>query len=706
MDALGFRSLEFERISATGAVLELTDWPGEVPRSMATGDAALAALAGLDFPAEAEGADRLPGLTRQEMILRRAGRDPSLYHSWLGRLGPALREAFESCPRRDAPAEAAAWLDLVDRTFVEALTASGDTAVGAPCPVLGEAIGLGWGPLTTLAGQLVRTLSGAADAMLFLRPGKAARHVIEIVFGDGVDPRKLLSLRATVNRREPPKQALSVTQKGPKLQVWIDESVTDFALGWVALRLFVEGTFCGHVGVMFRLPATVAPCSDIAIRRVAVRVEEGALGAVAPAAADRPVTEPGALPSAIHCVVPVWGSAYVTTFLAAALPSHLAAGNLPALRGTRLIYEIYTDAEGREAIAKHPLFSALHRIVDEVVFFDTRQFRLEERTQYQLVLNYTIMNKAHQTAIGRASAHGGALLFLNCDTVYSDGVFARVAELLRKGYRTVENLSIRTDRDEMLAALAPLESPDGVLSIASAELTRLALPRLHWIARGRFWEGPPGLTIPDNLYWWVADSAILARATHFMPLVVFPRLPDIRYLGTIDHGFVPAAGIAESERWLMAAPAEPSSYELSLTSHDQFFPHYERGSVRDLARFLSLQCEYQHLRNLERPVRISAEPVSAARWREITEKSGAVLGQIRQRLQKYVLTAWRPDGATEAEECALVWQPPGRWRDPRTAAAMPDETAIAADATAPCREGGIPLAGEADAELLRTRAAE
>jgi len=335
----------------------------------------------------------------------------------------------------------------------------------------------------------------------------------------------------------------------------------------------------------------------------------------------------------------------------------LASGNLAALRATKLIYEIYTDAIGRRTIEQDDLYPALVNAVDDVIFFDIQEFRTEERHIHQLNLNYSIMNKSHQAAIRHATAQGGALLFLNCDTVYSDRVFARIAALCKQGYRAVENLSIRTDRDQMLSALDGYKSEDGTLSISSSALTTIALPRFHTIARNRFWEGPPDLTIPDHIYWPVAESAILAHATHYMPLFVFPRVQDVRYLGTIDHGFIPASGVLEPERWFMSAQNEPSSYELSLAQHDQRFKPYERGSPRDLARFLSQLCENFHLHNLQRPVRIAAGSVPEERWREVEHASAETLLRIRKRLQKYVLTAWRPDMAAEADECELVWTP-------------------------------------------------
>jgi hypothetical protein len=642
-----------------------------------------AAAAAEDSPAEAAAAIAAQAaVVRREQVLARLGRDPSLYRAWVDRLGSPLRIVFDDCPAIDNLAEAQGWLDLVDRTIVEALLSGNVPSDALFCPVLGGGIfGLGWGPLRMMSGQLVRTLSGAGDAILLVPPTDWQNCLLEITFAGTVDPQKLLQVQASANRRDSVKQAVAIGDDDAKLRIWLDPSVSDFGLGWVAIRLSLDGT---TFGISFwPLPANAAPHSDIAVRRIELRpaAEPDNAPALAPVGkVVRGARQGPDLPAAIHCVVPVWGREYLKTYLAAALPAHLTEGNLTALRrGTRLIYEIYTDAEGREHIEHHPLYPALQEAVDELVYFDVRDFRPRGRIDHQLTLNYTIMNGCHQMAIARASGHGGALLFLNCDTVYSDGCLARAWELLCNGYRTVENLSIRTDRDEMLAAFAPFYSPDGLLGIASAALTRLALPRLHWIARGRFWDGPPGLTIPDNLYWWVADTALLARATHFMPLLVFPRTQNIRYHGTIDHGFVPAAGIAESERWLMAAADEPSSFELSLTSHDQHFPAYERGSVRDLARFLSMQCEYQHLHNLQRPVRIAAEPVSEARWQEIAERSGRILSEARQRLKKYVLTPWRPDCVTEAEECALIWAPPlasaARQRTAPAAGGCPDAEA-------------------------------
>ncbi len=399
---------------------------------------------------------------------------------------------------------------------------------------------------------------------------------------------------------------------------------------------------------------------DVAVRAIEViPIEKGSrVAATTEATLSRPEAgrrtpsrrrRGGELPAAIHCVVPAWGAEYLKTFLSSCLPAHLAAGNLAALRATKIIYEIYTDAAGRRTIEQDELYPTLVDAVDEVVFFDIREFHGEERHIHQLNLNYSIMNKSHQAAIRHATAQGGALLFLNCDTVYSERVFARIWALCKQGYRAVENLSIRTDRDQMLAALDEYKADDGTLNISSSALTALALPRFHAIARNRFWAGPPDLTIPDHIYWPVAESAILVHATHYMPLFVFPRAHDVQYLGTIDHGFIPASGVLEPERWFMSAQNEPSSYELSLAQHDQL-------------------CENFHLHNLERPVRIAAGAVHEQRWCEVERESAEILRQIRQRLQKYVLTPWRPDMAAQADECDLVWSPklPARAKEPVT----------------------------------------
>jgi hypothetical protein len=655
---VGFRSISFRRAAHAD--------PNDSVEACGEGGAALAAVAGLRFPAEAADLERLPGIAMQDVILWRFGRDPGLYRSWLDSCGEPLRKVFDSPPAGitwPAPATQA-WLDLVDRTFVEALIAN-RPAVNSPCGIFGAVYGLGWGPVTFRSGALARTLSGAGDAMLFVPPMTSANYAVQINFAIDSDRQTLLALRATANRRATVKQSLIFSEDGPQLRVEIDPSITDFGMGWVAVRLSLGESDDAAVGISFRSSAAVADW-DVAVHAIELVPLEDASHAASTAAALLP--SPGArsgarsgrrrggeLPTAIHCIVPVWGAEYLRTFLSSALPAHLASGNLSALRMTKLIYEIYTDPIGRRTIEQHDLYPSLVNAVDKVIFSDIQEFHTEERHVHQLNLNYSIMNKSHQAAIRHATAHGGALLFLNCDTVYSERVFARIWALCKQGYRAVENLSIRTDRDQMLAALDAYKRADGILDISSPALTALALPRFHAIARNRFWEGPPDLTIPDHIYWRVAEAAILAHATHYMPLFVFPRGRDVQYLGTIDHGFIPASGVLETERWFMSAQDEPSSYELSLAQHDQRFKPYERGSPRDLARFLSQLCESFHLHNLDRPVRIAAHAVPEERWCEVEQASTQIVLRIRERLQKYVLTAWRPDTAAEADECERVW---------------------------------------------------
>ena len=435
------------------------------------------------------------------------------------------------------------------------------------CPVLGNVHGLGWGPLTLRSHKVVRLLSGADDAMIFIPPVVGKGYTVTIDFPKDTDRETLLSLKVEANRRDPIERVLSFGEDGSKLSVTIDASISDFGMGWVALRLYVgEGKF----GIMFgERPTSVEMSSDIAVKGIEIRSLE--LGATCEAAPSRsPLTIPRAkgggpgreasLPTVFHCVVPVWGKQYLETYLAVGLPAHLSDGNLAALQG-QIIYEIYTDEIGRETIQKHPLYPTLRKVVDEVIFLDIREFRYDERAYHSfhnLVLNYTVMNICHQTAIARATAHGGALLFLNCDTVYSDGVFANFRELCLEGYRVIENLR-HQDRPGPDAACpcpelqARRHSQHFVIRFDENCSFEAALDR-----QSQFWNGRPGLTTPNNIHWWVAEDAILLRSTHFMPVYVFPRAQEVQFSGTIDHGIVPAAGVHESERWLMASEAEPS----------------------------------------------------------------------------------------------------------------------------------------------------
>lgn len=691
------------------------DRTGMAPVGEGAGGAALAAAAGLGLPTQADQVDRVPGIPVQDLLLARCGRDPALYRSWLDLAGVPLRRLFESCPSESLypSGEVQAWLDLVDRTFVEALIAAPPMLSQPLCPVLQSVYPWGWGPLSVRSGTMVRSLSGAGDGIIFIPPSFGEKYAVEIHFTESSDRDSLLKLKVTANRRDKLERSVSFGRTGAVLRIIIDPASSDFGMGWVALRLHLEGAGDNDFSISFWQPRTVPPASEIAVDKLQVTpiaTDKAELSPTVMPVGNGEARQIG-LPAAIHCVVPVWGTEYLKTYLATALPCHLAAGNLPALKGIGTIYEIYTDEVGRQAIAQDPLYPMLEQAVDEVVFFDIRSYRYQERAYHSfhnLLLNYSIMNNCHQTAIARATAHDGALLFLNCDTVYSDGAFARFRELCEEGYRVIENLSIRTDRDAILAVLEAERGADGTLSIGSAALTRIALPRLHWIAKGQFWDGPPDLSIPNNIHWWVSETAVLLRSTHFMPVYVFPRERDVRFSGTIDHGFVPTAGILDSERWLMASADEPSSYEISLPSHDQRFNSYERGSVRDHARFLLQLCENVHLNNLERTVRIAADPVAEERWQQVERYSADILGRIRKKLQKYVMTPWRPDWSTEPDACDLTWSPglPGRSR-----AAAPVMAQAAADAASAQPGAGIdpsqmhPRSHEAARSDARVRAA-
>jgi hypothetical protein len=198
----------------------------------------LVAAAGLRMPFElTSDAALLPAMPRQEAVLWRFGRDPGPYRSWLRDRNGICRVAYNSCPASVDPmsAVASAWLDLIDRSIVDALLAEPAGSVRGDV-IFGRGIsGIGWGPLMIRAGVPVRLLSGAADGTLLISPQPSWRYSVRIKFAPDAARDALLSLKLTANRRSV-KYALSFQQDGPELRVEIDPTVSDFGLGWVALR--------------------------------------------------------------------------------------------------------------------------------------------------------------------------------------------------------------------------------------------------------------------------------------------------------------------------------------------------------------------------------------------------------------------------------------------------------------------------------------
>lgn len=311
------------------------------------------------------------------------------------------------------------------------------------------------------------------------------------------------------------------------------------------------------------------------------------------------------------CVV--WGTRYANTLTNLTLPALLAPSNLPSLFASHRIHVvIYTDPETAPLIHSCWSVEALYDIAQTV---EIREIERTDAISGPIAQTYSFLCRCHQLAI-QASRPDAVLLFINADTIYAAGAMARLPSILRAGYRTVELVTPRGLLEAIAPKLHALAGPQRTIDVASRPLLRLVFEHPHPITRAHFFANDDSLLVPDNLYWSLVDKGIVAKCTHFHPLLVFPRIRDGRFYGTIDHDFVQNSGIRRNERYYVCDSNEICAIELSARTHTQDFPIYTPGSTRSLGRYFRDMCTIDNLKNLEHSVKIdcSEKDIPLSAW--------------------------------------------------------------------------------------------
>lgn len=170
----------------------------------------------------------------------------------------------------------------------------------------------------------------------------------------------------------------------------------------------------------------------------------------AEAARVRALKAIGGRPTLFNLVV--WGDAFIDKFLATALPSLLAPGNIPALLADDpVILDIYTNEAGRDYLNAAPLIQSLQdkMQIDYTLFPEALTAFKSVPSTYAPDRLY--VSAAQYLSLVKAKALGADLTHIVTEGIYSDAFYARAKQYVRNGFKAVLMSSVRA-RDSGLAA--------------------------------------------------------------------------------------------------------------------------------------------------------------------------------------------------------------------------------------------------------------
>jgi len=337
----------------------------------------------------------------------------------------------------------------------------------------------------------------------------------------------------------------------------------------------------------------------------------------------------------IHFAVPVWGEAYVDTYLRYSLPLQLSKGNIPAI-DLKIRYFIYTRECDSEKIREHATFRKLRKLVDvEFVHIDKDLEIVQMAKDYA---KYHLKSKCYRDGLHRASRNDAALVALNCDIALADGFLSAAVDKLNQGKRVIGVIGPRGVIGPVGDVLNAHRSGE-TIEISPIELTRAWLDNMHPQLSSHFLEGKAGESFyPSHLYWKVGDEGIMVRAFHIYPIIIYSKDNSIMFNNTIDEDLIANLGVTDDEVFVTQDSREMFCCELSEPDYDVGL-NVKRGNLSYIANFYR-NYNLLNLNTLRKEVVITDRETLGLEWESTRDKSLEVVNHIRELVRGAEKKSW------------------------------------------------------------------
>lgn len=224
-------------------------------------------------------------------------------------------------------------------------------------------------------------------------------------------------------------------------------------------------------------------------------------------------------------IVVCWGERFRNYFLDYCLPSLLAPGNIPALENKpRSKFLICTTDEDWMHICANRSIMLLEQHIEAV------HVRIPPCPPDKSGCQH--MGIGHRLAAAYAHRKRACAMFLQPDTMISDGAIVRLQELHADGKKLVVCPAVRFDEDRLFANLGIVTAPRLILD--PQKLAQAAAQSLHPETAAYRWDAPYSTTI-FPVVWWPLGDAMIMHTISWEPLLVDYTAIDDHDVSTFDH---------------------------------------------------------------------------------------------------------------------------------------------------------------------------
>lgn len=332
----------------------------------------------------------------------------------------------------------------------------------------------------------------------------------------------------------------------------------------------------------------------------------------------------------IKFVTAVWGKDYIERFASLALPSFLAAGNLPALAASAdLQAVILTREEDVATFEQHAAFRHLRSIcatsfagIDDLITSGVYGVTLTLAYARAVIACGTQMVNTH-------------FVFMNADFVLADGCLRSLFKHINAGRSIVLAPSFRAIAEAVEPSLKVKLDASGGLSISPRELVRLALPHPHPTTTAKIVNQTFCHSVHPNQFFWQVDRhTLIGRYYLIFMLCLKPERVISKINSYCDYSFIPEMCPSGNEA-IMGDSDEFFMLELQRRDQEMFLVRLGAQREKDVAASLSAWTTPEHRRAASYDVIFHSDDLppgierAKAAARTFVERLGTILGPPR-----------------------------------------------------------------------------
>ncbi|MFQ5732237.1 MAG: hypothetical protein ACE5KM_09815 [Planctomycetaceae bacterium] len=335
-----------------------------------------------------------------------------------------------------------------------------------------------------------------------------------------------------------------------------------------------------------------------------------------------------------HFPVVVWGEAFTELYLNASLPSELAPGNLPDVPNIAdCRYRYFTTERDAERIRRSPLFERLSGLLP-VEFVSIEDILRDHGQARQRNAKYEAFSACQRQALQDANDDDAAFAAICPDSVRSEGLFRRMAEIMNAGKRAIMIPVFRVELEPVLPLLLEryVDGDTGIMSVPPRDLVKLAVSHIHVGSAVNFWDRRRLCSRPDELYWCVGESDLLCYSTGYTPLAVYPREKNVTFDVTFDYDLVEKVCRDFGDIHVVSDSDELFETELCAADFEYDRESWSPSKTWKVAWFLARKADTSRRRYFfEYPIRFHSGDLSDV-WKPVEVKAAVVLNRIRKML--------------------------------------------------------------------------